>query len=74
MFFTKLLVNEWVMWYNFRHVSVAQLDRASDSDSECRRFDSFRVRQNKTQHKLRVEFFILCTYQLNSNNYYLVDL
>lgn len=45
-----------------RHLPVAQLDSASDSDSEGRRFESFRVGQKHTQRNMRsgcVCFFTL---------------
>ena len=35
------------------YLPVAQLDSASDSDSEGRRFESFRVGQKRTKHLLR---------------------
>ena len=42
------------------YLPVAQLDSASDSDSEGRRFKSFRVGQNK-KHPVRVLFILTAT-------------
>ena len=49
------------------YLPVAQLDSASDSDSEGRRFESYRVGQNKTD-SLRVGF---CFYISQRATYFL---
>ena len=50
-FFGKGVAFSAGLWYNItvrtEYLPVAQLDSASDSDSEGRRFESFRVGQNK---------------------------
>ncbi len=53
-FFQKGLAFFRSLWYNSKvfisHLPVAQLDSASDSDSEGRRFESFRVGQEEKSH------------------------
>ena len=56
-----LLYNPTKLWYNTRcskHLPVAQLDSASDSDSEGRRFESFRAGQKTTSFDRSLSFFI----------------
>ncbi len=40
------------------YASVAQLDRAQDSDSWCRRFESCQVRHLKSRHDSDVIFIV----------------
>ena len=47
------------MLYLLKQLPVAQLDRAPDSDSEGRRFESYRVGQKFDKFRLG-EFFIHC--------------
>ena len=53
-FFLQVCYNDVV---KISYLPVAQLDSASDSDSEGRRFESFRVGQKRTKQTLR-SFFI----------------
>ena len=48
-----------VKYLRCEYLPVAQLDSASDSDSEGRRFESYRVGQKFDKLRL-VEFFIQC--------------
>ena len=60
-----LLYNARLLWYNthykLKFLPVAQLDSASDSDSEGQRFKSVRVGQNKS-HPSWVVFVLLAPY------------
>ena len=59
-FFSKTyLQTDFFVVQCYMHLPVAQLDSASDSDSEGRRFESFRVGQKFDKLRL-VEFFIHC--------------
>ena len=60
-FFEKILEMLIAVCYNTAviYLPVAQLDSASDSDSEGRRFKSFRAGQKFDKFRL-VEFFIHC--------------
>ena len=48
------------VWYSTRHALVAQLDRASDFDSEGREFESLRARQQNQRLNKRSRVQVLC--------------
>ena len=52
-----------VCFFKIKYLPVAQLDSASDSDSEGRRFESYRVGQKTKNERRGCSFFIFCLSQ-----------
>ena len=71
----KMLAKRWQICYNIFDALVAQLDSASDSDSEGRGFESRRVRQkSKSLVEINIsQGFLLCAKSLRTLRRCLAD-